>query len=99
MVKYGLADWRITFDDGGKNEEKFATVRYDCKTRHAHFDFYWGAETTLSLERCAAHEVIHVHVADLLDVGCRIGYSHHDQVIQEEHRMIERELILVMGMP
>lgn len=92
VAHYGLTDWRITFENGGKNDDKFASVRYDHLTRHAHFDFHWGGRTTLSLNICALHEVLHLHVADLVEITAKRGYAYHDDVIREEHRWIEREI-------
>lgn len=97
--KYGLTDWRVTTENAGKNDDKFATVRYDATSRFAHFEFYWGGETTMSVERTACHEVVHLHVADLIAIAALRGYTHHDEVILEEHRYIERELNAMMGLP
>lgn len=94
LQRFGLTDWQVMFDlepvESGQ-DMRSASVRMAVEIRKAMFILRYGGggKRQSSIERLAVHEVIHLAVADLLDVAGRRGEEHPDAV-REEHKLIER---------
>lgn len=91
--KLGLVDWTIHFKSApSKGDRVEAMVEYEVEDRHATLTVFEGAETGLSPERVARHEMYHLLFADLLAMAATRGHPEHVDVMREEHRVIERLL-------
>lgn len=93
----GLQDWRLMFElDREAEPERHARVHYNIANRAAKLIYCARSETDQSIERLALHEMLHLLVAEALELaGARADGSHAD-VIREEHRVIERLLKVLL---
>ncbi len=93
----GLQDWRLMFElDRVSPSDRHARVLYNIQSRAAKLTYCARSETDQSIERLALHEMLHLLAAEMLALaGTRADNSHED-VIREEHRVIERLLKVLL---
>lgn len=93
----GLQDWRLMFElDRTSAADLNARVLYNVRTRAAKLVYCAKSNTEQSIERLALHEMLHLLVADMLELAGERGDGSHPEVVKEEHRLVERLLKVLL---
>ena len=99
----GLTDWTLHFKMEKGDGTKHANVQYTCDSRQVIVtSFIERGEadgTRATPERIALHEMLHIALADYCTAAARFASDTHDDVIREEHKVIERLLNALDGRP
>lgn len=96
-AKLGMHDWAFSFRSEPGDGTKVAEVEMDRDAREAIFTAYTGGKHSFTPERIALHEVLHVLFNEMQEVTALRGNHEHRDVALEEHRAIERLLVLIIG--
>lgn len=96
-TKLGLHDWAFSFRSEEGDGTKVAEVEMDRDAREAIFTAYTGGKHSFTPERIALHEVLHVLFNEMQELASIRGNHEHRDVALEEHRAIERLLVLIIG--
>ena len=99
QITLGLTDWCFYYRSMRNEPNVAATVTPDCEGRNAVLRASLDCEQDDTPERIGLHETLHVLFADLLHVAALRGCPEHDDVRREEHRVIERLLNVIDGIP
>lgn len=98
QMRLGLTDWTLRFKVEKGDGTKWAHVDYDLEARQAQLLSFSGAqEPRAKPDRIALHEMLHILLADYVNLAARHGTDTHDNVTREEHRVIERLLNALDG--
>jgi hypothetical protein len=95
--RLGLTDWTLhfRFNEGSEPTTKEATIWYGVAHRQANITFHANKDDNsphLPPARTGLHELLHILLADTVAAAARRASEDHDDVMQEEHRVIERLL-------
>jgi hypothetical protein len=100
QAKLGLTDWTLRFKVEKGDGSRWAHVNYDLDCRQVQVISYPSKDPPHAApERIALHEMLHILLADYVNVAASKGSDTHDDVVREEHRAIERLLNALDGRP
>lgn len=96
--RFGLLDWRVDYRADTRPPEYGAEIHSDIECRHATIRYNVATTVSMTTEHLALHEVLHLLLADHNGTLAIRASRQHADVLQEEHRLLERLLgVLIHG--
>ena len=90
-LKFGLMDWLVTYESERRDPEYGARIFTDASCRHALVKYNLNRVLgRRGLDVLARHEILHLLFTDYGIMCARRGDHLHDDVMREEHKIIER---------
>lgn len=93
--RLGLFDWNVAWVREKSSDKNNADITYNYETRHATVIFYDSCPISISLNRLALHEMLHLLHADLVYISAARANPLNDDIIREEHRVVARLLAVL----
>lgn len=92
LAWFELAEWRVEILHV-KKQDVFARCTYDCEAKIACFTLAKKVKYDFGLmdiKKLAAHEVLHLLFADLINASSLLSNASHPIVISHEHEVINK---------